>query len=138
MYKILPHTADIKFQIRGQNLEGIFKNSLTAINKYLQPSLVKNKNKKYKKELIIKLSLKGENFNILIIDFLNEVLSLIYIKKMIFRLKKLKIINNCQYQFILEGYPYLNLKKEIKAITYHQAELIKKNRELVFNFIVDV
>lgn len=127
MYKLLPHPADIKLRITAEDLFSLLQSSLEAINFYLKPKL---KTTKFQK-IILK---EKVDLNVIsLIDFLNRILSLIYIKKKIFIIKKLD-----KDRIILKALPIEKLEKEIKAITYHQAKLFKRGKNFIFEFIIDV
>jgi len=131
MYRFLEHTADFKFQIEEESLEDIFRESLNAINDFINPEIDKESDIE---EVVILL--EKTKFPDLLIDFLSEALSLIYVKKRIFTLKEIHI--NEKLKAILEGKKYKSLQKEIKAITYHQAKLEKVGDKYIAEFIVDV
>ncbi|GIW66296.1 MAG: hypothetical protein KatS3mg095_0194 [Candidatus Parcubacteria bacterium] len=134
MFKILPHTADIKFKVEAKNFLDLFRNSLNAINFYLKP-----RHKKKTKFFVLNINkdITPDNKTDILIDFLNEILSLTYIKKMIFKIKKIEIENGV-LKITLIGNRYQGLEKEIKSITYHQAKLYEKNNNFIFEFIIDV
>lgn len=131
MFKFLKHTADAKIYVKGDSIEEIFKESLNAINNFLKPKIRKNTRVK---NLIIEIP--KNKLPDLLIDFLSEVLSRIYIEKMIFKIKKISF--NDVLRVELEGKEFTSLTKEIKAITYHQAKLENKQGKYIAEFIVDI
>lgn len=130
-YEFLEHTADLKIRVYGRNLKEIINNSLLALNSFLKPKLTSEK-----KEIF--LEVKNKNLVPLLIDFLSEVLSHIYIEKAIFIKFEEEEISSDKIKGNLEGFVFTSLKKDIKAITYHQANLFKKDDHLIFEFIVDI
>ena len=132
MYEILPHTADVKFRINTDSLGKLFYDSLRAINDFLGPEI-----KKTEKAKVFKLKIMFNRLDFLLVDFLSRVLSEVYIKKMIFNLRKIKIKNKI-FEAYLIGKPYENLKKDIKAITYHQLIVKKIKNQYIAEFIIDV
>lgn len=61
----------------------------------------------------------------LFIDMLNEVLSLDHIHKCIFDdIKKLDIYDERVVEIEIGGYPVAKFKKDVKAVTYHEAEIV--------------
>lgn len=128
-YKFLSHTADLKIRIYGKDLSEIIKNSLLALKEFLKPTVVA---KKIEKDIEI----EGNGVELLI-NFLSEVLTNIYIHKTIF-IDFIGTIENNQLKGKIIGFKFSNIKKEIKAITYHQAKLEKKRKQLIFEFIVDI
>lgn len=131
MFKFLKHTADIKIRVEGNSIEDIFKESINALNSFLKPKIKKNSFVKN-----IEIILPKNEYQELLIDFLSEVLAKTYIEKLIFSLKNISIDN--YLKTILTGREFIALKREIKAITYHQAKLEKKGNKYIAEFIVDI
>ncbi|MGC8981714.1 MAG: archease [Minisyncoccia bacterium] len=133
MYEYLPHTADLKIRIKGNNLEDIFVESLKALNNFLDPE-------KGDKKIEKNIELSSKDLILLYIDFLSEILSLTYTEKMVFDIKEIKIVKNEEItlEAILNGTEYKSLKKDIKAITYHQAKIEKEDDKYISEFIIDV
>ncbi len=128
-YQFLPHTADIKIRVYGTNLEEIIGNSLVALKDFLEPKTTKQKIEK-------EIEIEGNGVDLLI-NFLSEVLAQIYIEKTAFAKFNGKITEN-QIKGKVVGCKFQSLTKDIKAITYHQAKLEKKNNKFVFEFIIDI
>jgi SHS2 domain-containing protein len=155
-FEFLSHTADVKIRVYGKNLKEIINNSLLALKNFWKPKLTKTK---IEKEIKIK-SNKEVN---LLIDFLSEVLAETYIEKAIFVRFEIdadsadfthlhagkagttadKNKYHAKYSFYslsgkIIGYKFIFLSKDIKAITYHQANLRKINHQYIFEFIIDI
>jgi SHS2 domain-containing protein len=132
-FEILSHPADVKFRIYGKNYEEILKNSLLALKSFWSPKLKKGKIEK-------EIKISGFDLIDLFISFLSQILSLTYIEKAVF--SKIKILEfnleNNSLKAKITGYKFESLKKDIKAITYHQAKLEKTKNRIIFEFIVDI
>jgi SHS2 domain-containing protein len=148
-FEFLSHTADIKIRVYGKNLKEIINNSLLALKNFWKPKLKKTKIEK-------EIKVEANNEINLLINFLSEVLSETYIEKAIF--VKFEINDDLAdlTQTIAEknkyhakssfyslsgkiiGYKFTSLSKDIKAITYHQANLKKINNYYQFEFIIDI
>jgi len=60
----------------------------------------------------------------LFIDMLNEILSLSHINKCVYdNIKRLTIYGDRRVEVELGGYRILNFSKDVKAVTYHEAEI---------------
>ena len=68
-YKFLEHTADIKFQAFGENIEEVFENSALAMFNAMYGGKVKEKKS-------FKINVKGKDFESLLYNFLEEILFL--------------------------------------------------------------
>jgi SHS2 domain-containing protein len=138
-FEFLSHTADVKIRVNGKNLKEIINNSLLALKNFLKPKLTKTKIEK-------EIKIENNNEVNLLIDFLSEVLAETYIEKAIF----VKFIPRINTDFNTDkrglyslsgkiiGYKFISLSKEIKAITYHQANIKKIDNQYIFDFIIDI
>jgi SHS2 domain-containing protein len=138
-FEFLSHTADVKIRVYGKNLKEIINNSLLALKNFWKPRLTKIKIEK-------EIKVESNNEVNLLIDFLSEVLAETYIEKAIF----VKFIPRIKTDFHADkrglyslsgkiiGYKFTSLSKDIKAITYHQANLKKINHQYFFDFIIDI
>ncbi|MER3406962.1 MAG: hypothetical protein C4278_00815 [Patescibacteria group bacterium] len=130
-FEFLSHTADQKFKIYGKNLKELIINSLLALKSFFKPKLTKSKIEK-------EIKIKNEKTEILLIDFLSEVLAQTYIEKAIFTDFQEKNLNAKLIEGKILGFYFIKLTKDIKAITYHQAKIEKINNLFTFEFIVDI
>ena len=114
-YKFLKHTADIKFQAFGKNLEDLFSNAGLAMFSVMVDV------KKIKTVKSIPIKCCASNIEELLIEWLNSLLTQSSIKEMVFSKFEIKIKDNT-----LKGKAFgetLNIKKhsiktEVKAATY--------------------
>lgn len=118
-YKILSHTADLRLEIYGKNLEELFSNAALALADILAPKSTKFKIKKSK----VKIKVKSKNINTLLVDFLNEILARSNINKTIYMVIscKLQVLGNeARLEAELVGQKIKEFKEDIKAVTYHE------------------
>jgi len=130
-FEFLEHTADLRIRVYGQDLTQVFLNSLLALKSYFKPKLTS-------RTKLLSLNLENKSTLNLLIDGLTEVLSQTYINKTIFdEIKKGKVEEE-KIEVILRGKKFTSLQRDIKAITYHQARLIKQDSLFLFEFIIDI
>jgi SHS2 domain-containing protein len=130
-FEFLSHTADIKIRVYGKNLKEIINNSLLALKSFWKPKLTKTKIEK-------EIKVESNNEVNLLIDFLSEVLAKTYIEKAIFVKFEPQELAFYSLSGKIIGYKFIFLSKDIKAITYHQANLQKINNQYIFDFIIDI
>ena len=134
-FEFLEHTADIKFRAFGKTLEEVFENSALAIFNILYDKNVKGK-KSYK------ITAKGNDFESLLYNFLEEFLILFDSKNFLpSKIKNLKL-NEKDFRIEAEvsGDDAKNYKigVHIKAITYNEM-FVKKNKDkYTAQVVVDV
>ncbi len=121
----LPHTADIRMKIEGETLEEIFLAGLLGMSQILKEELCKE-TREFQKQLEIKLS--APDITCLLVDFLSEILSVSYTEKAIFCKMEDVVISENTLSAKLYGTGISGLDEEIKAVTYHEADVLKNSR----------
>lgn len=136
-YKYLQHTADIKFQAYGKNLEEAFENSALAMFNSMS-------NEKIKSELKKNIKVKGEDLGNLLYNFLEELIFLLDSKNFFVSKTKVKIIKNKNKKFELkaqiEGDNAKNYEigLDVKAVTYNEMFIKKAGSKWVAQVVLDV
>ena len=138
-FKFLEHTADIMFEAYGKSLNELFENAAMAVSE----SMVKTKDVKPKTAKIVKL--QNVKVEMLLFDFLSELLYLKDAEQLVFSAFKVKVEEakgNISLQAELKG-DKLNMKtqefrNDVKAITLHLFEVKKENGRWKAKVIVDI
>ncbi len=143
-YKYLPHTADIKFQAFGKDLEECFTNAAYALVNIITKSKVKSVEKR-------KIRIKARDRERLLYNFLEEFLYLLDVEDFLLaKINKIQIKSNIkrknplryELELIVEivGDKSKNYKTEgdVKAITYNSMEIKQDNKEVRCQVVVDV
>ncbi|MFB3925781.1 MAG: archease [Syntrophales bacterium] len=125
-YKIIDHTADMRIEVSGRSEKELFANAAAAIFDLLcDPEQVKVR-------MTRTLIVAGMDRVDLLINFLREVLYLFNGENLLIKKFSVTILNGNSITAEARGEPFdpgrHAIKMEIKAVTYHQAE-IKKTRE---------
>jgi len=104
-FKFLEHTADIKFQAFGENLEKAFENAALALKKAIsgETEILEKEEKKIRVE--------GKDFESLLYNFLEEFLFLVDAEDFLLS----KVINLEISKDISDKESLINKKKEIRA-----------------------
>ena len=132
-YEALEHTADLKIRAFGKNKEEVFANM--AIGMFVSISDKKN----ILKDQVVerKIKIKAMDLQALLIDFLSELVTLSDINNEIYLNYKLQISNN-KLSGIIKGYKIKGLKLEIKAVTYNDLKIEKKDGEWLAEVVFDI
>jgi SHS2 domain-containing protein len=120
----LKHTADVKFQAFGKNIEELFENSFLALNQ----SIYDNKKIKRSKEKIIKVS--GKDYESLLYNFLEEIIYLLDADNFVCTEVKDIKIKGFKLSVILIGdkKEKYNFTNKIKAVTYNEMFVKKQDK----------
>lgn len=139
-YEQFEHQADIGIRGYGETFEEAFENGAKAMFSVMA-SLEKVEPKKE-----IKIECQSSNLEELFVEWLNKLLSGAGIKNLIFsdfKINKIKKVNSDYKLFGLAKGEELNLEKhkpkvEVKAATYSQLKVEKRDNQYIAQTIVDV
>ncbi len=139
MYELFEHKADIGVKGTGESLEEAFSECAKAMFSVMVNIEMISPDTSFE------FKVKSSNREELLIDFLNELLYLKDINGMMFSGFYLYITRD-RGKIILKGKASgekvnkkkHDLKSEVKAATYHQLKIEKKNGEFVAQCVVDV
>jgi SHS2 domain-containing protein len=123
-FEFLEHTADVKMRIFGITLDKLFKNAVLGMAK-LQKSKVKSQKSKLQFKIQKFVELKSSDLETLLVDFLSAVLTQSDIEHAVFPEIKIKKLTNTEIEAEIFGVKIDKFNKDIKAVTYHGAEVKK-------------
>ena len=136
-YELIEHTADVGIRISGSDLKEIFVKAASAMFDIIAEPCSDCTDLELK-DFIIKQ--EAEDQEGLLVQWLNELLSLSEAKELIFEKFKIDNLKQNQLKAVASGYPRENykIKTEIKAATYHELKIEKKDSKLEAEIIFDV
>ncbi len=116
-YKLFDHTADIGIEVWGKTKKELFANAVYSLfDLIVDLTGVNDVNEKV-------VTTRGADIEDLLINFLRETLYLFNGKRWLVKKCKLLELSDTQIVAQLQGEPYNShkhqLRKEIKAVTYH-------------------
>ncbi len=120
-YKPIDHTADLGIEISGKDEQEVFENAGMAVHdliadlRHVRPREVR------------KVAVEGRDRADLLVNFLREILFLYNGKHWLLKKVTIGKFSRGKIEATLTGEPFDSarhgLKHEIKAVTYHQAEV---------------
>ena len=154
MFRVIDHTADIGLLIEGKSTEELFAEAARGMFSILAgerlhphlfppqfPHLLSSPLEGEEgKERGIRIRVTAKTLEELLVSFLNELLYLAEKEKAIFAQFKIKI-EKIKNRFCLKGEIKKNSqipKREIKAATYHNLKIEKKNNFWQTRIIFDI
>jgi len=135
-YETFDHTADFGIKVVGKDRKALFLNAKDALYDILTNDItIKNESEET-------LEIDSMDQEMLLHDFLAELLYLFWVEKKIFTDmeiismsdKKLKI----KARTIIFNEQKTEINREIKAITYHQFEVGEENNKMFAKFVFDI
>jgi SHS2 domain-containing protein len=124
-FEFHPHTADIRMKVEAPNLKELFEVALLGMGEILREGWC---NGHHNLPMKVTINIESKDRTCLLIDFLSEVLSLSYAKKAVYCQLQISTLRTTKLEGCILGAPVNFLDEEIKAVTYHEANLIKNQR----------
>ena len=124
-FTLIPHISDIQLKVEAPTLERLFISALDGMNSILNPNYRLELNRH---SLVQEFSTSSVDTTALLIDFLSTVLTLSYVHRVIFHTVDLITIEDNALNVHLIGTKVDRFTEDIKAVTYHQAEVITNDR----------
>jgi len=138
-YKFLKHTADVKFQAFGKNLEEAFSNSAIAMFNIII------KTEKIEKNITKKIEINAENKETLLYKWLEELLFLLDTEFFVLNTVKSLKIKKEGKEYVLKAEIIGDTFKEkyerfgaVKAVTYEEMFIKEEKGKVTLQVILDI
>ncbi|MEK6913262.1 MAG: archease [Nanoarchaeota archaeon] len=133
-FKFLEHTADVKFQAFGKNVEEVFENSALALKETICGK-IKIKGIKEKKIIV-----EGKDFESLLYNFLEEIIYLLDAEDFLIKEIKSTKIDGFKLKATIIGDKASNYKftNNVKAVTYNEMFVKKNWKKWTAQVVIDV
>lgn len=137
-FKFLPHTADVKIEVTEKTLEKAFATSALALKEVISDKT------KIKAKIKKEISVKSENKESLLYDFLEQFLYLVDAKDFVLSKISSLTINKdkkgLKLNAVVVGDNSLNYKftNDVKAITYNEMFIKQQKDKVIIQFVIDV
>ncbi len=118
--QFLPHTADIRMKIQAATLPRLFETGMKGMSRILNEDLCGGERRHAVKKII---TVSAQDRTCLLVDFLSEVLSFSYTEKAIFCELVLLEFSEHLLSAEISGTQVPEFSEEIKAVTYHEADV---------------
>jgi SHS2 domain-containing protein len=125
---ILEHTADVRLLVEGRTLEELFAEALRAMMDVMKPEeeAAPARAPERSAESTRRVEVESPSATALMVDFLNEALCLAHSHRERYEEVEFTGISESHVRAVLRGRPVESFGEDIKAVTYHEAE-IRKN-----------
>jgi SHS2 domain-containing protein len=124
-YSLISHTADLGMSVRGRSCEDLFRNAGLALSELIVS------NKAPKIEEILEVSLHGNDIPDLMVKWLSEILYLFEGERLVVTEILINSIDGNKIRSSLSVMKFdekhHDILREIKAVTYHQINVVEKN-----------
>ncbi len=130
-YKIIPHTADLRIEVAGNNLSELFINSANALFSVAEADL-------RNEQVTHQIQISAETPEDLLVDFLNELIFLSDTHNEVYNDIIIGKINETSLDAELRGFKVKSFKLDIKAATYHGLAIQKTKDGYKTQIVFDI
>jgi SHS2 domain-containing protein len=135
-FSILNHTADLGILVRGSDLKELFRVAALSMLRVMVHAKPAEDTKR------VKLSVTGDDLADLMVRWLGEILYLLEGERVLVIRAEIDFISHSQLDATLATVPFDSnrhkIRCEIKAVTYHQIEVIQKSDHWEATIIFDL
>ena len=131
-YEELEHTADLKVRIYGRDMRELFANASWALAELLaEPSQLTFQEERT-------LSLEADDYPMLLVDWLSELLYLLEVEGTLLVAQRITGLSPSRISATLVGAKPGTIKQEIKAVTYHDLEIVEGKEGCQATVVFDI
>lgn len=132
-FEIVEHTADWSLRVYGADLRQLLVNAARGMSKLLVEDIDSLPDEHERK-----LVLEAFDAETLLVDWLSELAYWAEKEQLVFREFILEEVSETHLSAVMHGGRPRELTKHIKAVTYHQLEIIESDRGLEVTIVFDV
>lgn len=130
-YRIEPHTADVRLTLSADSFAGLFEEGVAGLMKIM--------NGKGRGEVIERrIALSASDKTNLLVDFLNEVLTSALINREVYDSVKFEKFAEMNLVASVFGFKIDRFITDVKAVTYHMAEVKEEGGKWSVSLVLDV
>lgn len=133
-FQEINHTADLELNVWAENLPELFTQSALGMYHLAQVVLREEGDQRVSREI----ELEAFDRESLLIAFLDELLFFLEDEQLAFPELDLNLPKGTTLQANMHGYPVLEQHRDIKAVTFHQLEIQKKQDGYTVNIVFDI
>jgi SHS2 domain-containing protein len=132
-FEEIEHTADRALRIYGSNLEELLLNAARGMN-----SLMVTKHIPCSEHREKFVELKAMDTESLLVDWLSELAYWAEIEMLVFQEFKIESVSSTHIRARIYGTRVKQLKKHIKAVTYHNLDIVRTDEGMTATVVFDV
>ncbi len=125
-YTILEHTADVRLRVEGRTLGELFTEALGGMMELMKAEGAAKAAPSGPAASRREVTIEAPSATALLVDFLNEALCLAHRHRESYEAAEIKEISVTHVRAVLRARPVESFGEDIKAVTYHEAE-VRKN-----------
>ena len=132
-FEEIDHTADRALRIYGSDLGDLFLNAAQGMNSLMLPAPISGSERQEKF-----VALEAMDTESLLVDWLSELAYWAEIEMLVFEEFKIESVSSTHIRARLYGTRIKKQKKHIKAVTYHNLDIVQTNEGMTATVVFDV
>jgi len=132
MYEILQHTADVRLRVTASSLQELFADALRGLMAVMHGAPVAGG------EETESIELDSIDLTALLVDFLNEALVRAVVSRRGYTGASFASLGETHLSATLTSVPAASFDEEVKAVTYHEAEVRRSGEGWTTMLVLDI
>ena len=117
VFEVLQHTADIRLHVTGHSSEELFADALRGLMRVVEPEGMTSE------AVTAEVRLDATDTTVLLVDFLNEALTRAHVRREVYDSVSFATLTDTEVAATLRGVRVGGFREDVKAVTYHEAEV---------------
>lgn len=135
-FEFIPHTADVRIKAEGDTLEELFSAALEALCRVMHTG--ETYPSQDSKVISEEIRLQAPDTTALLVDFLSDALYAMHSNKAILNHISFQFIDQTSLDLVISGSTVDGFHEDIKAVTYHEADVKQTDKGFEAHFILDI
>ncbi len=131
MIEAIAHTADVRFRISASSLDNLFSEGLRALTGFMNPYWLRA-------SASVEIEIEARDRTSLLIDFLNEALTKSHVRREAYDTIEFHSLEETSLRATLHGAAAESFEEDVKAVTYHEAELVQQDGVWSTMLVLDI
>ena len=129
MFAVAQHTADIRIEISANSPEELFADGVRGLMHVMRPQVSGE-------SAIVTVEVESPDLTALLVDFLNELLLHCHTRGEAFEPESIVLHDHSAIWARLRTNPVIDFEEDVKAVTYHEADVRRAENGLWTTTIV--
>jgi SHS2 domain-containing protein len=131
VFELIAHTADVRFRITSETLTTLFADALQALTTFMQPEFLDE-------AVTASLEIEANDTTSLLVDFLGEALTRSHIRREAYHDVRFASLTATSLRATLAGRRVSGFGEDVKAVTYHEAEVVQRDGRWSTMLVLDI
>lgn len=132
MFELMQHTADVRMRVTAPAREELFADALRGLMSVVEPEGVTTD------AVSAEIELEAPDVTVLLVDFLNEALTRAHVRRESYVDVAFRHLNDTALSATLTGVRVQGFGEDVKAVTYHEADVDKREGQWSTLLVFDI